>query len=306
VPPGRRSGRLAVVGRGSLGPGTAGHRHGGWHGGSGFTGDNGPATSASLKSPVGIAVDGAGNLYIADSSNNRIRRVDAQTGVITTVAGNGACCYSGDGGPATSAALSVGGIAADSAGNLFVAGGYTNRIRRVDAQTHLITTVAGSGASGYSGDGFDAPSASLDDPQAVAEDSTGNLFIADTNNNCIRGWTREPASSRRWRQRLFRLRGGRRRGNRRQSRQSHGRCGGRLGNLFIADESNSRVRRVDARTGVITTVAGNGDDGFSSQNGVPATSTGCTLWAWRWMARGICTLRTPGTTGSGGWTPRPA
>ena len=116
-----------------------------------------------------MAVDGSGNLYIADIDNNRIRKVSA-TGIITTVAGNGTVGYSGDGGPATSAQLNVPfGVAVDASGNLYIADAYNHRIRKVSA-TGIITTVAGNGSGGYSGDGGPATSAQLDGPQGVAVD----------------------------------------------------------------------------------------------------------------------------------------
>jgi sugar lactone lactonase YvrE len=150
----------------------------------GYGGDGGPATSASLREPPGVAVDPAGNLFIADPVNHRIRRVDATTGIITTVAGNGISGFSGDGGPATSANLGIGGVAVDKAGNLFII--TSNAIRRVDAATGIITTVAGIGISGFSGDGGPATSARLNDPRGIAVDDAGNLFIADMRNHRIR------------------------------------------------------------------------------------------------------------------------
>src|SRR5205807_2705067 len=145
-----------------------------------------PATAAGLTVPEGVAVDISGDLFIADTFNERIRRVDATTGIITTAAGNGTAGFSGDGGPATSAELFTPvGIAVDSSGNLFIAEGNNNRIRRVDAATGIITTVAGNGILGFSGDGGPATSAELFLPSGLAVDRVGNLFIADTGNERI-------------------------------------------------------------------------------------------------------------------------
>src|SRR5207253_1800358 len=131
--------------------------------------------------------DGSGNLFIADYGNNRIRRMDAVSGLITTVAGDGVAGFSGDGGPATSASLNTPwGVAVDGSGNLFIADRSNHRIRRVDAVSGIITTVAGNGVAGFSGDGGPAVGASLHFPSGVAVDSSGNLFIADRTNQRIR------------------------------------------------------------------------------------------------------------------------
>ncbi|MBZ5677067.1 MAG: hypothetical protein LAP61_22720 [Acidobacteriia bacterium] len=153
----------------------------------GYSGDGGLATSASLYGPLGVAVDSSGDIYIADHYNHRIRRVEASTGVITTVAGNGTQGYSGDGGPATSASLNDPvAVFVDTGGNLYIAD-YTNgRIRKVTAGNGVITTVAGDGSFRYSGDGGPATTASLNGPLGVAVDGTGNLYIADWDNNRIR------------------------------------------------------------------------------------------------------------------------
>jgi uncharacterized protein (TIGR03437 family) len=161
----------------------------------GFSGDGGPATSALLSYPYGVAVDASGNLFMVDSLNNRIRKVSA-SGIITTVAGSGAFgwgnCYctsgsfSGDGGPATSATLDALGVAADASGNLFIADAGNNRIREVAASNSIITTVAGNGSRGFSGDGGPAAAAQLSYTWGVAVDASGNIFIADTGNNRIR------------------------------------------------------------------------------------------------------------------------
>ena len=174
---------------------------------AGFSGDGGPATSAELDYPDGVAVDGAGNLVIADTGNNRVRVVAASTGTfygqamtagdIYTVAGDGTAGFSGDGGPATSAELNdPAGVAVDGAGNLVIADTSNNRVRVVAASTGTfygqamtagdIYTVAGDGTGGFSGDGGPATSAELDSPYGVAVDGAGNLVIADTDNNRVR------------------------------------------------------------------------------------------------------------------------
>jgi sugar lactone lactonase YvrE len=133
--------------------------------------------------PQSIAADRAGNVFFADQ--NTVLRLDATTGVLTLVAGNGTPGFSGDNGPATSAQLATpGGIAVDSAGNLYIADGYNYRIRKVSGG--VITTVAGNGTPGFSGDNGPATSAQLDPGSGLAVDSAGNLFIADTWNNCVR------------------------------------------------------------------------------------------------------------------------
>ena len=241
-------------------------------GGGSSLGDSGPATSASLNLPRGVAVDASGNLYIADRSNHRIRRVDDATGVITTVAGTGAVGFSSDGGPATSASLnSPRGVAVDASGNVYIADTNNHRIRRVDGATGVITTVAGDGTFGFSGDSDPATSASLGFPRGVAVDASGNLFIADTDNNRIRRVDGSTGV-------IITVAGG-----------GFGLGDGgpatsaslnspwsvtvdASGNLLIADRDNHRIRRVDAVTSVITSVAG----GFIGDGG-PATSASLSL-----------------------------
>ena len=155
------------------------------NGTQGSSGDGGPATSAELHTPFGVAVDGAGDLFIADTQNNRIREVNATTRIITTVAGTGAPSYSGDGGPATSAGLNnPTGVAVDSAGDIFIADQRNNRIRKVTAG--VITTFAGNGNVGNGGDGGPATSAQLYYPTGVTLDPSGNLYIADSDNQKVR------------------------------------------------------------------------------------------------------------------------
>src|ERR1019366_1612507 len=136
-------------------------------------------------SPTGVVMDNAGNLLIADKFNNRIRSV-SQSGNITTIAGNGTAGFSGDNGLATAAALyNPTGVFVDGSGNIFVTVSYSNRIRKI-APGGIITTVAGAGTQSFSGAGGPATSASLNHPNTVAIDGSGNIFIADTGNNRIR------------------------------------------------------------------------------------------------------------------------
>jgi len=154
-------------------------------GGRSFSGDGGPAVNAQLALPYSVAVDGAGNFYIADTSNQRIRKVNA-AGIISTVAGDGVQGYSGDGGPATAAALNNPiNLAVDAAGNLYIGDANNNRIRKVNS-SGIISTVAGTGAPGYSGDGGPATAAALNAPTGVAVDAAGDLYFTDLANERIR------------------------------------------------------------------------------------------------------------------------
>ena len=231
----------------------------------GYSGDGGPAVKARLSYPNDVAVDGAGNLYIADSGNNRVRRVDA-SGIITTVAGSGEEDYIGDGGPAVEARLKgPEGVALDGSGNIYIAETLSHRVRRVDA-AGTITTIAGIGESGYGGDGGPANQAQLYRPKDVTADSSGNLYIADAYNNRIRrvdtsGIITTVAGS----------------GHRGFSGDGGPAVEAHLNrpfdvvvdgadNLYIADTSNHRIRRVDA-SGTITTIAGIGSEGLFGDDG---------------------------------------
>jgi len=155
---------------------------------TGYSGDGGPATSAKLFYPAAVAGDGAGNIYIADSYNHRIREINAATGTISTVAGNGACAFSGDGIATENSLCYPSGVSADANGNLFVADTNNQRLRWVSAGG-IMTTFAGSGPAGFDGDGRAATSAELYQPTAVKEDSVGNFLVADEYNFRIRGIT---------------------------------------------------------------------------------------------------------------------
>ena len=219
-------------------------------------GDGGPAVEARLARPTGVAVDATGNLYIADSVNNRIRRVDT-SGIITTIAGNGERGFTGDGGPAILAGLSSPeDVAVDATGNLFIADTDNNSIRKVNS-SGTISTVAGTGRRGFSGDGGPAVEAKLAGPRGVAVDAAGNLYIADSSNHRIRkvdtsGTITTVAGTG---ERSF----GGDYGPAVQARLSfpRGVAVDVDGNLYIADFENRRVRRVDS-SGTITTFAGIG------------------------------------------------
>ena len=245
---------------------------------SGFFGDAGPATTAMLSGPSGVAADASDNLFIADAGNVRIRKVDAATGIITTVAGNGNFGFSGDGGPATEAALGLSffsgsEVVPDAAGNLFIADTFNHRVRKVDAVTGIITTVAGSGEEGFSGDGGAATAAALSSPLGVAVDSIGNLFITDRDNNRVRkvdaasGIISTVAGSG---EEGFSGDGGAATAAALSS--PLGVAVDAIDNLFIADAGNVRIRKVDAATGIITTVAGSGGFGFSGDGGRSTTA----------------------------------
>ncbi|MBI3448457.1 MAG: hypothetical protein HY049_06010, partial [Acidobacteria bacterium] len=236
-------------------------------------GDGGPATAAILRAPAGIALDSSGNLFIADSIDRRVRRVDHATGIITTFAGTGTLGFAGDGGPAGSALLSsLFGVAVDASDSLLIADTGNNRVRRTDPAGASIATVAGNGLLSATGDGGQAAQSGLGALGGIATDAAGNLFIADVDNNDVRrvdgatgiittfagngtaGFAGDggPAVSA-------------------SLRAPKGVGLDAAGNLFIADTGNSRIRRVDASTGVITTIAGTGVNSFTGDGG-PATA----------------------------------
>ena len=237
---------------------------------SGYSGDGGPATEGRLSKPAGVAVDAAGNVFVADFDNHRVRRVDAATGVIETIAGTGTRGYSGDGGLATEAQLAGAyGVAVDAAGNVFVADTFNRRVRRVDAATGVIETIAGTGEWGYSGDGGPATEARLAGPVSVAVDAAGNVFVADVNHHLVRrvdaatGVIETIAGTGEW---GYSGDGGP--ATQAQLSEPRAVAVDAAGNVFVADTSNHLVRRVDAATGVIETIAGTGTRGYSVDGGL--------------------------------------
>ena len=230
-------------------------------GAEGFSGDAGPATSAQLDSPHSLALDPAGDLFVADTHNNRIRRIDALTGLITTVAGTGTLGFSGDGGPATSAQLAAPlGLAFDATG-LYIADSRNHRIRRVDLKTSLITTVAGTGTQGFSGDTGVALSATFDTPSALTLDSIGNLLIADTGNHRVR---RVDAAT----HLITTIAGA-------SPTSSILRPVGLVftsAGLLIADSAQQRVFALNPSTGNLSTLAGQGSQAFQGDAGPAGTA----------------------------------
>jgi sugar lactone lactonase YvrE len=243
----------------------------------GYSGDSGPASVADLNQPNGTVMDSAGNLYIADTGNNVIRKVAAGTGIITTYAGNGIAGYSGDGGPATSAELNLpSGVALDSAGNLYISDDLNFAVRKVAAGTGIITTYAGNGTQGHTGDGGPATSAELGKLAGIAVDGAGNLYVVDQNSPDIRKVAASTGTISTY------------------AGSGHG-CSGyngpatsaammapwglatdSAGNLYIADYGCDAIFKVTASNGVISIVAGipddTGENFGDTGDGGPATS----------------------------------
>lgn len=240
----------------------------------GFSGDGGPATSAMLAFPSGLAVDAAGNVVIADSYNYRVRLWTKSTGIITTIAGTGSPIFGGDGGPGTLATMSVSGVALNAAGDVFIADTQHNRVRRWTRSTATVTTVVGTGGSTFAGDGGAGTAARLQSPQAVAVDASGNVFIADVGNNRVRVWsasTRSITTIAGNGARGFSGDGGA--GTSAAIRINTGVAVDASGNVFFTDPYAQCVRLWTASTGVLTTIVGipTAGGGFSGDGG-PGTS----------------------------------
>jgi hypothetical protein len=243
------------------------------YGSKGFSGDGGPATNARLRYPFNLYLDTVGNIYIMDTYNYRIRKVDAATKIITTVVGNGAAKFTGDGGLATDASIRKAyDVAVDNAGNLFIADTHNHVIRKVDAATGIINTVVGQGTkSGFEGDGGLATDAKLNSPTGVYVDESDNIYVVDTKNDVIR---KVDATTN-----IINTVAG-------NGTPGFSGDGGLAtlaqldypeavwvdsgGNMFIVDTDNCRIRRVDGTTGIITTVAGTTYCGYNGNN-QPAT-----------------------------------
>ena len=242
-------------------------------GDEGFDGDGGPAAEARLAYPADVAADAAGNIYIADGENHRIRKI-ATSGIITTVAGTGERGFGGDGGPGTGAQLSYpAGIATDRSGNLYIADSWNHRIRKIDT-AGTITTLAGTGYSGYLGDGGSASQSRLAYPADVAVDAAGNVYVADSWNHRVRkvdatgsistvagrGWPDDQGDD----------------GPAVEARLAYpvSVTADAADNVYVIayafETANHRVRRIDASSGVITAFAGTGAEGYAGDGGPAA------------------------------------
>ena len=248
----------------------------------GHSGDGGQATSAMLGRAISIALDAAGNIYIADGDNNRIRRVEVSTGIITTVAGTGAATDSGDGGPAVNAGVSrPTGITVDAAGDIYFSSSWS-RVRKVIASTGIIETVAGQFVTSFSGDNGPAVDALFWDPIPSVVGRNGDIYITDYENSRIRMVTAKtgivttfagsgacPASAPFLNVLVCQSGFSGDGGPAKNATLNHAAAVAldADGNLYIADTINHRIRRVDASTGLIYTIAGNGVSGFSGDGG---------------------------------------
>jgi hypothetical protein len=234
---------------------------------AGSSGDGGPATSAQLNFPCDVALDGSGNVYIGDLNNNKVRKVNVSTGIISTIAGGGS---SGDGAFATNASLNGPfGVAVDASGNVYIAEYNGNKIRKVNISTGIISTIAGGGSSG---DGSPATSASLSEPISVAVDAAGNVYISEWSAGRARKVTASTGL-------ISTIAGGNGWGNAGDGGQAtaaqmmtpEGIALDSYGNVYISDENNRRIRKVTVSTGIISTVAGNSCVSYNG-DGIPATN----------------------------------
>ncbi len=237
-----------------------------------FSGDGGPATRAALNFPSAVAVADDGTVYIADTWNHRIRRVDPRTGLMSTIAGTGQAKWSGDDGPAIRAALNEPvALALDGSRGLYIADQSNNRIRKIDLTSGVMTTVAGTGESGYNGDGAPGPDTALAGPSGLAVDHEGNVYVADTFSSRIRKWDRRTgivdavvggAGS-------FQLVPGENESSPNVSRP-YAIALHPDGRLFITDNDNHVIRVWHLRTQVMSLLAGNGTAGCAGDGGHPA------------------------------------
>jgi sugar lactone lactonase YvrE len=242
----------------------------------GYTGDGGPAAKALLREPFDLCHDAAGNLFFSDTINHVIRRVDAKTGAITTVAGSGKKGYSGDGGPATQATMNEPyGVLVDADGHLYIVDRLNYCVRKVDAKSGVITTFAGTGKSGYSGDGGPAAEAQLVEPNGIALDKKGRLFIAD-----VRGQRVRVVDLSSGRIETFAGTGEKKNSGDGGPAKMAALLGSRAvavspdgAWLYICLREGHAVRRVNLTSGVIEPFAGTGKKGYSGDGGPASEAT---------------------------------
>lgn len=237
---------------------------------SGFSGDGGLATACKLNQPGAICMDNSGNMYIADATNHRIRKVNAVSGIITTIAGNGTASTTGDGGLATAATVNFPyGVAIDNNGDLYISESSSHVIRKITISTGIITTYAGiAGSAGSTGDGGLATAAKLNFPRDICFDGANNLLIADRVNNKIRKVTASTGN-------ISTIAGTGTAGSSGDGglatsarlRGPFGVSVDGIGNIYIADATNNKIRKITSSTGVISTYAGTGTAGYSGDGG---------------------------------------
>jgi hypothetical protein len=233
---------------------------------AGYNGDGIAATAAKLNSPYGIAVDAAGNLYISEATNHRIRKVDV-SGTISTIAGTGTAGFSGDGGAATAAQLSGPGyLHIDNSGNLLVCDVSNDRIRKINT-SGIISTIVGTGAVAFAGDGGPATAAGIDMPLGVWTNSSGNIYISDRQNGRVRKVNSSGIIST--------IAGGSSGGDGGLATAAsisdpRGVYADSMGNVYIAELGTNRIRKINT-SGIITTVAGTGVASYNG-DGIPATA----------------------------------
>lgn len=233
---------------------------------SGYSGDGGPATSAQLNQPSGIATHTSGNIYIADLSNSAIRKIDP-SGIITTIAGNGTPGYSGDGGPATAALLNAPmDVVADNFGNIFIADWTNHCVRKINP-SGIITTIAGNGSKGYSGDGGPSVNAQLGYPSGLAVDNAGNIYISDWDNNRIRKINTSGIITTIAGNGIGGYSGDGGMATSAQINRPHGILIDPSGNIIFSEINNHIIRKINS-SGIISTIAGSGIVGFSGDYGL--------------------------------------
>ncbi len=245
------------------------------NGTAGYSGNNGPATSAMVYNPWGISIDSSDDIYVTDMFNNRIRKTTVSTGIVTNLAGSSSVTsYSGDNGQATSATFSrPRSVAVDTSGNVYIADTGNNRIRKITISTGVLTTVAGSSTSGsFTGDDGAATSATLNGPYSIVLDSSGNMYIADRSNNRIRKVTTTGIISTIAGTGSASYSGDNGAPTSATLNGPRGLALDSSGNLYISDQTNHRVRKITSSTGLITTIAGSSTSGGFGGDRDAATS----------------------------------